>query len=145
MTENAPHEHRPVRQTIAAGASFAAGALLLTAALLTLLEGISAIVNDELLVIGPNYVYKFNTTTWGSIHIVIAILLGAVAIGLFMGAAWARVAAIVLAPLSIVVKLLVAAVLPGVVDRRDRAGHHRHLGHRHLGHLAIAYTTVILR
>jgi hypothetical protein len=106
MTENPPQEHRPVKQTIAAGASIAAGALLLTAALLTLFQGISAIWNDELLIIGPNYVYKFNTTTWGWIHIVVAILLGVVAIALIMGMTWAKVAAIVLASLSIVVNFL---------------------------------------
>ena len=105
MTEKPPEEH-PVRQKIAAGASFAAGALLLTAALLTLLEGVSAIVNDELLVIGPNYVYKFNTTIWGAIHVVAAILLGAVAVGVMRGTTWARVAAIVLAALSIVLNFL---------------------------------------
>ncbi|HUO37331.1 MAG TPA: hypothetical protein VMU34_05570 [Mycobacterium sp.] len=106
MTENPP-ERRPVRQVIAAGASVAAGALLLTAAVLTLLEGISAIVNDELLVIRPaDYVYRYNTTTWGWIHIVVAILLGAVAIGLILGRTWARVAAIVLACVSIVVNFL---------------------------------------
>jgi hypothetical protein len=105
VTENPPEEH-PVRQKVAAGTSFAAGALLLTAAVLTLLEGISAIVNDELLIIGPNYVYRFNTTTWGCIHIVIAIVLGGVAIGLIMGTTWARVAAIVLASLSIVLNFL---------------------------------------
>ena len=108
MTESPPAEpeRRPVRQAVAAGTSFAAGALLFTAALLTLLEGISAIVNDELLVIGPNYAYKFNTTTWGVIHIVVAVLLGAVAIGLIMGITWARVTAIVLASLSIVFNFL---------------------------------------
>jgi len=108
MTENPPPEpeHRPVRQAVAAGTSFAAGALLFTAAVLTLLMGISAIVNDELLVIGPDYAYKFNTTSWGVIHIVIAILLGAVAVGLIMGLTWARVTAIVLASLSIVLNFL---------------------------------------
>jgi hypothetical protein len=106
MTEHPPTERRPPRQVIAAGASFAAGALLLTGALLTLLEGISALVNDELLIIGPNYIYRFNTTTWGCIHIVLAILLAAVAIGLILGATWARVTAIILASLSIVVNFL---------------------------------------
>jgi hypothetical protein len=91
MTENPPPEHRPVRQVVAAGAS---------------IEGISAIVNDELLVIGPDYVYRFNTTTWGWIHIVVAILLGAVAIGLILGRTWAKVAAIVLACVSIVLNFL---------------------------------------
>ena len=106
MTENPPHEKRPVRQVFAATASLAAGALLLVTALLELFQGISAILNDELLVVGPNYVYKFNTTGWGWIHIAVAILLGAVAVGLMLGMAWARVAAIIMASVSIVVMFL---------------------------------------
>jgi hypothetical protein len=100
------HEHRPAGQAFAAGASFAAGALLLVCAVLTLLQGISAIVNDKLLVVGRDYVYEFNTTAWGWIHVGIAILLGIVAFGLIVGATWARVVAIVMASVSIVVMFL---------------------------------------
>ena len=48
-----------------------------------MLQGISAVVNDELLV-GPEYVFRFDTATWGWIHILIAILLGAGAIGMMV-------------------------------------------------------------
>lgn len=107
MTTQPPTERRPVSQILATGAMIAAAALLLTNAVLMLLEGISAVFNDELLVAGvPDYVYKLNTTTWGWVHIAVAILMGLVAIMLFFGAMWARVAAIVMASVSIVVMFM---------------------------------------
>jgi hypothetical protein len=106
MTENAPHQDHPVRQVLAAGASIAAGALLFTSAVLTVLQGIEAVVNDKPLIIGPNYVYKFNTAGWGWIHIAVGIVLGIVAVGLITGAVWARVTAIVMACISIVAMFL---------------------------------------
>jgi len=106
MTENAPHQDHPVRQVLAAGASIAAGALLFTSAVLTVLQGIEAVVKDKPLIIGPNYVYKFNTAGWGWIHIAVGIVLGIVAVGLITGAVWARVTAIVMACISIVAMFL---------------------------------------
>lgn len=106
MTENLPKEKPPARQRVAAGTSIAAGALLLTTALMTLFQGISALAHDRLLVVGPEYVYAFNTTAWGWVHVVVAILLGAVAIGLIAGSTWARVAAIVMASISILAMFL---------------------------------------
>ena len=106
MTENAPHQNHPVRQVFAAGASIAAGALLFTSAVLTVLQGIEAVVTDKPLIIGPNYVYKFNTAGWGWIHIAVGIVLGIVAVGLITGAVWARLAAIVMACISIVAMFL---------------------------------------
>ncbi|BBZ07938.1 hypothetical protein MDOR_21070 [Mycolicibacterium doricum] len=105
-TTNPTTERRP-SQLAAAGGTVAAGALLLTTALLTLFQGISAVANDDLLlVIGPSYVYEFTTSTWGWIHIVIAALMGLVAVGLFLGAMWARIAAIVMASISIIAMFL---------------------------------------
>jgi hypothetical protein len=106
MTEDPPHEDRPVRQVVAAGASIAAGALLFTSAVLTVLQGIQALVDHRPLIIGSNYVYKFSATGWGWIHIAAGIVLGIVAVGLITGAVWARVAAIVMACISIVVMFM---------------------------------------
>ena len=50
--------------------------------------------------------FKFNTTVWGWIHIILGVLLAAIAIGLIRGTDWARVAAIVIASVSIVVMFL---------------------------------------
>jgi hypothetical protein len=102
MTEDPPHQDRPVRQVVAAGASIAAGALLFTSAVLTVLQGVQALVDHKPLIIGPNYVYKFSATGWGWIHIGAGIVLGIIAVGLITGAVWARVTAIVMACISIV-------------------------------------------
>jgi hypothetical protein len=106
MTEDPLHKDRPVRQVVAAGASIAAGALLFTSAVLTVLQGIQALVDHKPLIIGSNYVYRFNATGWGWIHIAAGILLGIVAVGLITGAVWARFFAIFMACISIVVMFM---------------------------------------
>lgn len=94
-------QERPVRQGIAAGTSIGAAILLITVGVLSILEGISAVANDKLFVAGIDYVYEFDTTTWGWIHIVLGILLVVSALGLMAGTTWGRIVAIVLAALSI--------------------------------------------
>ncbi|MEV0360838.1 hypothetical protein AB0H71_32750 [Nocardia sp. NPDC050697] len=96
----------PVRQGFAAATSIAAAVLLLAVAVLSVLQGISAVAEDALFVVGPEYVYSFDTTTWGWIHIVLGVLLGIAAVGLMTGATWARVTAIGLAALSIISNFL---------------------------------------
>ncbi|MFC3961444.1 DUF7144 family membrane protein [Nocardia jiangsuensis] len=96
----------PVRQGFAAATSIAASILLLAVAVLSVLQGISAVANDSLFVVGPDYVYSLDTTTWGWIHIVLGVLLGIAAVGLMTGATWARITAIGLAALSIVSNFL---------------------------------------
>ncbi|MEV0360216.1 hypothetical protein AB0H71_29585 [Nocardia sp. NPDC050697] len=91
-----------LRQGLAAGTSIGAAILLLTVGALSLLEGISAVLEDEIFVAGPEYVYAFDVTTWGWIHIVLGVLLVIAGLGLVTGAGWARVTAIVVAAASIV-------------------------------------------
>ena len=104
-TQTGIDEH-PVRQGIAAGTTIAAAALLLIAGVVSLVQGISAVAADELFVVGVEYTYAFDVTTWGWIHIVVGILVIVAAFGLFAGAAWARMAGIALAGLSILANFL---------------------------------------
>lgn len=99
-------DEHPVRQGIAAGTTIAAAALLLIAGVVSLVQGISAVAADELFVVGVEYTYAFDVTTWGWIHIVVGILVIVAAFGLFAGAAWARMAGIALAGLSILANFL---------------------------------------
>ena len=50
LMTNPPDQNRSTRQLFAGGATFAAAALLLTSGILTLLMGVSAVVNNQLLV-----------------------------------------------------------------------------------------------
>jgi len=56
----------------------------------------TAVEFQDLLVLGADYVFKFDTTTWGWVHMVIGVVVFAAGIGLLAGATWARVVAVVL-------------------------------------------------
>jgi hypothetical protein len=71
-----------------------------------ILEGISAIEADAIVVVGPQYTYQWSSTGWGVVHVVIGALLVVVAAALFTGRTWARAAAIVFAACSIVANFL---------------------------------------
>ena len=85
---------------LAYGVSVFAGVLLATLAVFQMLEGIAAIAEDDVFVSGINYVYQFDVTTWGWIHLVIGALALAVGVGILTGQSWALVAGMGLAVIS---------------------------------------------
>jgi hypothetical protein len=78
-----------------------AGVLLLLASFFDILQGGSAVANDDLYTQGVEYLYKFDMTAWGWAHVVIGVLGVAVAIGIIMRAAWGQITGIMVAGLSI--------------------------------------------
>jgi hypothetical protein len=84
----------------ASGVSFFAGVLLIVGGGFQAIEALAAIVRDEYLVATPNYIYTFDLTAWGWIHLLIGLALVAVGICLLLGQGWALIAGIVLAALS---------------------------------------------
>ena len=87
-------------------ATLAAGALMLTSAILTFLVGVFALAANDLVVSGPGYEYTFQLSGWGWANILTGMVLAAVAIALFLSAQWARAAAIIVTCLAIVVTFL---------------------------------------
>jgi hypothetical protein len=70
------------------------------------LEGITALRKDEVLVVNSHYAYTFDTTGWGWIHLILGILVVLAGIALFRGALWARVTAVFLAGLAMIANFL---------------------------------------
>ena len=64
------------------------------------IDALAAIVNDEYLVVAPNYIYTFDLTAWGGIHLLIGLALVAIGICLLLGQGWALIAGIVVAAVS---------------------------------------------
>lgn len=62
--------------------------------------GLVGIFNDEFYVKGAHYVFQFDTTTWGWIHVIMGIVVWFAAAGLFTGAVWARTVGVILALIS---------------------------------------------
>jgi len=87
-------------------ATLAAGALMLTSAILTFLVGVFALAANDLVVSGPGYEYTFQLSGWGWANILTGMVLAGVAIALFVSAQWARAAAIIVTCLAIVVTFL---------------------------------------
>ena len=108
MTTSSQDVDRATGQVSPGGATatFAAGALLMTSAILTFLVGVFALAANDLVVSGPGYEYTFQITGWGWANILTGMVLAAAAVAVFVGATWARVAAIIVTCLAIVVTFL---------------------------------------
>jgi hypothetical protein len=86
----------------AVGLTMFASVLLMVAGMFQFLVGLAAVINDTTFVVGAEYIYKFNTTTWGLIHLLIGVVLFLAGIFLLQGAVWARTLVVVIAAVSAV-------------------------------------------
>jgi hypothetical protein len=77
-----------------------AGVILVTLASFQILEGLSAVLKDNVYVSGLDYAYKIDLTTWGWIHLVIGVIGVAVGLGILAGQAWANILGILFAVIS---------------------------------------------
>ena len=70
------------------------------------LAGVGALVNDEVYVATPGYIYSFDLTGWGWIHILLGIVVAAAGFVVLLGMMWARVVGIVLASVSLIANFM---------------------------------------
>ena len=99
-------EYPSTKQRFAGGTSMAAAVIMVTVGIIQFFQGIAAVAENEVFVVGVEYVYKFDLTTWGWIHIVLGAVVAIVGLALFTGAGWARVSAIIVAAISILANFL---------------------------------------
>jgi hypothetical protein len=64
------------------------------------IAGLAGIVEDTVYVATTKYIFEFDATTWGWIHLIFGILVVLAGFGLFSGAVWARTVGVILAVLS---------------------------------------------
>ncbi|HEY1176166.1 MAG TPA: hypothetical protein VGF17_08410 [Phytomonospora sp.] len=87
------------------GATFA-GCMMIMVGVWQVLLGIAAIAKGEYFVVDDGYLYRFDTTAWGWIHLGIGALAIIAGFFVFTGATWARAVGIGLAVLSATVQFL---------------------------------------
>jgi hypothetical protein len=90
----------------AAGLTVFAAVLMIMVGIFHAAQGLVAIVNDTFYVVGEEYVFQFDVTTWGWIHLLLGILVAVAGFALFSGAVWARTVGVALAVLSAVANFL---------------------------------------
>ncbi|MEW1863603.1 hypothetical protein OG896_22595 [Streptomyces sp. NBC_00669] len=95
------------RSAWAAGGAVFAGLMLMINGVLAILEGIVGIAKDSVYVrTRGDYVYKFDVTAWGWIHLVLGVIALLVGYFLLRGLAWARFIGIFIAGLNLIANFM---------------------------------------
>jgi hypothetical protein len=112
MTEQGPSQYpstgRPDQTTSgwAVGFILFAAIMMIMAGVFQALQGLVAIFENEFYVATRNYLFQFDATTWGWIHLLLGLLVAFAGWGLLSGRTWARAVAITLAVLSAIANFL---------------------------------------
>ena len=68
-----------------------------------IIAGLAGVIGDNTVVVTQDYVFAFDTTTWGWIHLLVGLLVLLAGFGLFSGAVWARTVGVVIAVVNAIV------------------------------------------
>ncbi len=86
----------------AAGWAMFAGIMLIIYGVFDAIQGIVALANNEFFVLTQDYVFKFDVTTWGWIHLIGGIVLIASGAGIFSGNVLARTVGVIVAASAVI-------------------------------------------
>ncbi len=82
------------------GGTIFAAVMLTTVGVFQVLEGISAIAEDDVFVSATNYVFNIDLTAWGWVHLLVGAAAVLVGLSILYGQGWAMIAGIVVAIFS---------------------------------------------
>ncbi|MFF4353495.1 hypothetical protein [Streptomyces sp. NPDC001530] len=97
------HAHR---RHWAEGLTVFAAVMLMIAGILDICRGVMAIAQDDIFVTTRNYVFAYDLTGWGWVHLVLGAVAVIVSLGIFQTAKWAHVAGVGIAGLIIIANFL---------------------------------------
>ena len=87
----------------AAGYAAFAGVVLILIGFFQAVAGLVAIVDDQFYVVGQEYVFQFDVTTWGWIHLIVGLIVLLSGFGVFTGNVLARTVGVIVAGVSALV------------------------------------------
>ncbi|MEU2913020.1 hypothetical protein ACFYM3_30300 [Streptomyces massasporeus] len=94
------------KQQWATGLAAFAAVMLFLIGLLAVFRGVMAIAEDDVFVTTRNYVFEYDLTGWGWIHLALGAIALIVTVGLFRMSMWGRVAGVGIAGLVIIANFL---------------------------------------
>ena len=77
-----------------------AGVMLVIIGVMDIIQGLVALIEDEFYVITQEWVFEFDITAWGWIHLIVGVILIASGIGIFSGNVAARTVGVVVAGIA---------------------------------------------
>ena len=110
MTTHSTHAPSVKRNTAeqhwAEGLMVFAAVTLMLSGVLDIFRGIMGIAQDDILITTRNYVFQYDVTGWGWVHLALGVVAVIVSLGLFQAALWARVAGVAIAGLIVIANFL---------------------------------------
>ncbi|MET9502747.1 hypothetical protein ABZY42_13615 [Streptomyces sp. NPDC006622] len=94
------------KQHWAEGLTVFAAVILMLAGILDIFRGIMGIAEDDVFVTTRSYVFRFDLTGWGWIHLALGAVAVIISLGLFRGSMWARVSGVAIAALIVIANFL---------------------------------------
>ena len=89
-----------------------AGFFMLLAGIFQAIEGLEALVKNNIYVVGPNNVFVFNLTQWGWIHLALGVLIAIAGVAVLNGRVWGRTIGVILALVAAVANFAFIPVYP---------------------------------
>ena len=87
---------------MAVGFTAFAGVMMIMVGVFQAFAGFAALLKDTVYVVGVDYAFSFDATTWGWIHLLIGLILIAAGYGVFSGSVVARTIGVLIAGVSAV-------------------------------------------
>ena len=117
MTEQVSPQYRSAARAektsgTAVGFILFAAIMMIMAGVFQAIVGLVAIFENEFYVATRNYLFQFDATTWGWIHLVVGLIVAFAGWGVLSGRTWARVVGITLAVLSAIANFLFIPYYP---------------------------------
>jgi hypothetical protein len=94
------------KSNAAVGLTVFAAIVMMIAGFSQVIMGLVALFNDQFFVVGKEYIFTLDTTTWGWIHLLLGALVCAAGFGLFAGAVWARTVGVIIAIVAVMANFL---------------------------------------
>ncbi|MET0789093.1 MAG: hypothetical protein ABWY33_07620 [Cellulomonas sp.] len=94
------------RSGLAVGLTVFAATMMILIGILHAVQGLVAVANDTFYVVGQEWVFELDVTTWGWIHLVVGALVVVAGVFVLQGAVWARVVGVLVACLSLVLNFV---------------------------------------
>ncbi|MFK0044212.1 hypothetical protein ACIQU4_08905 [Streptomyces sp. NPDC090741] len=88
------------------GTTVLAAALMIFGGAMAVFEGIAALAKDDLFLATRHYVFEFNLTGWGWVHLILGILIVLAGCAVLTGALWARFFGVFVAGLGAIANFL---------------------------------------
>lgn len=77
-----------------------AGIMMVVLGLWWIIAGLVAIFEESFFIITEEWIFKFDVTTWGWIHLLLGLVVLFAGYGLFVAATWARVVGVIVAVIA---------------------------------------------